>query len=92
MHGQYLGKHFFKGVVHSMDRAIVEAVVAVLKSARRVAWHIDVGGGVLCIMFYYLNAFSAWDSLLPRAHCWFTYSGGAVQGFHGSVDDQDGAF
>ena len=53
--GQYLGKPFLSEGLKSLDRVVIEAVMGVLKTARRVAWHIDVGGGALCIRFYYLT-------------------------------------
>ena len=55
MANQYMEKHFFAQGMKCFDVIITEAVFATLKKSRRVAWHIDVGGGVLLIRFYALN-------------------------------------
>ena len=55
MPNQYMEKHFFTQGMKCFDVIISEAVFATLKKARRVAWHIDVGGGVLLIRYYALT-------------------------------------
>ena len=55
MTNQYLEKHFFTEGMKCFDIVLSEAVLTTLKKSRRVAWHIDVGGGVLLIRFYALS-------------------------------------
>ena len=52
---QYLEKHLLTEGMKCFDIVLSEAVLTTLKKSRRVAWHIDVGGGVLLIRFYALS-------------------------------------
>ena len=45
LEGQYLGKHFFNEGLDCLNRVVSESIFRVLKKAKQVAWHTDVGGG-----------------------------------------------
>ena len=65
--GQYLGDHFFTNGLDCLNRVVSESVFKVLKKARKVAWHMDVGGGVLLIRFFALNSYYERQShFVPR--------------------------
>ena len=53
---QYLGKHFFAEGLTCLDRVVGESVFKILKKAKKIAWHMDVGGGVLLVRFFALNS------------------------------------
>jgi len=52
---QYQSDHFFKEGLESMVRILNEEVVTVFNDSRKIAWHMDVGGGALLIRLYCLN-------------------------------------
>ena len=51
-----VGKHFFNEGLNSLDHVVSEGVFNVLKKAKKVAWHIDIGGGALLIRFFSLDS------------------------------------
>lgn len=62
---QYQGHHFFTEGMKSLVRILSEEVVTVLHGARKIGWHLDVGGGALLIRLYCLN-----ERFARRSYFW----------------------
>ena len=78
MQGQYLGRHFFAEGLNSFNRVVSEGIFSALKQAKRVAWHIDVGGGALLIRYYALNGNYHRESHFVQARSLATHTAKAM--------------
>jgi len=83
---QYLGSHFFNEGLDCLNRVVRESVLKVLKKAKEVAWHIDVGGGVLLVRYFCLNASYTRESHFIQGRTLASHSAKALfDGFLGSL-------
>jgi hypothetical protein len=60
LQNQYQGDYFFKQGLDSLSRVIAKKVALILKKAKRVAWHMDIGGGIPTSYEWLLNGIPNW--------------------------------
>ena len=53
---QYQGDYFFKHGMEAFNTVLIDHIVTAFSLARKVSWHIGIGGGALLIRVYLLNA------------------------------------